>query len=130
MTTKKADAKTEEEEEDPKGEQTGRDAKDDDKGTGDGSADGGSLEASIRKIVNDVVGPLLGGSGKGGRATALDDEDRLSRLVRDAQVKLKAEEDKENRFKKVEEVVEKLVEKPPARDGVVGKLQRFMWGSE
>jgi len=126
VTTKKTEAKTEEAEEEDKGEQTDQD----DKGTGDGSADAGSLEASIRKIVNDVVGPLLGNGGKGGRATALDDEDRLSRLVRDAQVKLKAEEDKENRFKKVEEIVEKIVEKPPARDGVVGKLQRFMWGSE
>jgi len=120
---KEETAETDETEEGEKNEQPAPPA-------GDKPIDSGSFEGQIRQIVQDVVGPLLDVGGRSGRGTAADDEDRLARLVRDAQAKLKAEEEKEGRFTKVEETLKAITEKPPARDGILGKVQRFMWGGE
>jgi len=54
-------------------------------------------------------------------------------MVKDAQQTLKKEEDRDSAFKGVAETVEelkKVVERPPARNGLGGRLQRFMWGSD
>lgn len=124
MTTKKADEKVED-----KAEDGNDDPKDDDKGSGgDGSA-AGSLEQHVRDLVEKAVSSLLGdrseGSGKRG-----DDEDELYRRVKSAQDKIKADEEKEGRLKKVEETVAKITEKPPTKDTIGTKLSRFMWGGD
>jgi len=54
-------------------------------------------------------------------------------MVKDAQEKLRKEEEKDSQFKTVAETVEtlkKVTEKPPARDGWGGKIQRAFWGTE
>jgi hypothetical protein len=53
-------------------------------------------------------------------------------MVKDAQADLKKEEEKDSRFESVAESVESLktaVEKPPARAGVGGKIQTWLWGT-
>lgn len=54
----------------------------------------------------------------------------MTRRVKTALDKVKAEEDRDKRFQKVEETLEKVMEKPPVRGGILGKVQRVMWGEE
>lgn len=98
-------------------------------GGGDNDADENRLEGRIRAIVREVVGPLLENS-NGNSRRAVDDEDETTRRVKSALDKLKADEERENRVKKVEETLQKVTERPPARSGVLGKVQRAMWGEE
>lgn len=100
-----------------------------DEANGDDDSGDNGLEGRIREIVREVVGPLLEtGNGRTGRAA--DDEDITTHKVKAALDKLKSEEERENRFKKVEETLQKVTERPPARPGIVGKLQRVMWGED
>ncbi|MGH7485250.1 MAG: hypothetical protein ACREMY_06535 [bacterium] len=127
MTTKKSEKTEEHEDADEGDEPTG-------KTDGGGTASGESLDGRIRDLVREAVDNLLGDRSKssGGR-TSGDDEEALFQRVKKAQEKIKAEEDKDTRFKTVEETVEtlkKVVEKAPARDGFSGKISRFLWGSE
>lgn len=89
-------------------------------------SDDGSLDDRIRQMVREAVESLTESFKGSGRK--VDDEEHLFHLVKQAQEKIKADEEKEGRFKSVEETVQKLVEKPPARDGFGGKLQRWIWG--
>lgn len=126
MTTKQDDPKKDDQADPPKGE-----SKDDpkgDKGGGGGDAGGGGLDDSIRQLVSEAVDALLGDRDKGSRSTLKSDEDAMFKMVKDAQEKLKKEEEKDTRFKTVAETVEKLTEKPPARSGLGGKLERWLWG--
>lgn len=50
--------------------------------------------------------------------------------VRSALDKVKAEEERDQRVSKVEETLQKVTERPPARSGILGKVQRVMWGEE
>lgn len=105
----------------------------DDEGDATDPADGGKhtgfdgLEQHVRELVKSAVESLVGDGGKV-RHTATDDEERLARLVKDAQAKIRAEEERENRFKSVEETLKKVTEKPPSRDGLGGKIQKWLWG--
>jgi hypothetical protein len=110
-------------------------------GGGD-SSDGESLESHIRGVVEEVVGGLLGRGDKrpdgppaGGPPAggARADEQSIMALVKEAQGKLKAEEDRDARLKGVADEVEslkKVVERPPARSGLAGRVQAFLWGAE
>lgn len=124
MTARKTEPKVEETEEEPKKDET-------DKAADSGDAGSDSLDSRIRTVVKDVVDSLLGDrSESAGRRTQSDDEDELYQRVRKAQDKIKKDEEKEGRLTKVEEKLEKVFEKPPARDGIGGKVQRWFWGSE
>lgn len=99
-----------------------------DETNGDGDAGDNGLEGRIRAIVREVVGPLLeSGSGSSRRP---DDEQSMTTRVKAALDQVKAEEDKDNRVKKLEETLQKVTERPPARSGILGKVQRVMWGEE
>lgn len=128
MTVKKTDEKVDDAA-DPKADPKA-DAKDDDKAAGGDDAGGGGLEESVRKLVSEAVDALLGDRGKNSGSTLKSDEDAMFKMVKDAQVKLKAEEEKDSKFKHVAETVEKLTEKPPSRQGWGGRLQRALWGEE
>ena len=104
------------------------DPKADDKDPGSGSADGSSLEDRIRKLVSEAVDGLLGDRSGGGHK--VDDEDALFQRVKKAQEKIKAEEERDGKIVKIEETLTKVLEKPPARDGLGGKISRFLWGGE
>ena len=125
----KKEVTKEEEEEKDETDESGEQDSSDGSGSPAGSDD---LEDRIRKLVTETVGTLLkSNKASGSGRTAVDDESRIAQLVRDAQSKLKAEEEKEGRFKVVEETVEtlkKITEKPPAKDGIGGKIQRWFWG--
>lgn len=54
----------------------------------------------------------------------------MTRRVKAAMDKVKADEDRDQRFQKVEETLQKVTEKPPARGGILGKVQRVMWGAD
>lgn len=54
----------------------------------------------------------------------------MTTRVKAALDQVKAEEDKDNRVKKLEETLQKVTERPPARSGILGKVQRVMWGEE
>lgn len=130
MTVKKTDEKVEDDAKDGPKADDKVDLKDGDKGAGGDDAGGGSLEDSVRKLVSEAVDALLGDRGKNGGSTLKSDEDAMFKMVKDAQVKLKAEEEKDSKFKAVEKTVEKLTEKPPSRQGWGGRLQRMIWGEE
>lgn len=129
MTTRKTTEKADEK--DDAADDSG-DKKDDAGATdGGGSSDSDGLEGRIRTLVKEAVDSLLGDSSKAtGRASVADSEEELERRVRAAHEKLTAEEKKEGRVTKLEEKLEKVLEKPPARDGIGGKVSRFLWGSE
>lgn len=93
-----------------------------------GDAGDNGLEGRIREIVREVVSPLLETGSRTSRP--VDDEESMTRRVKTALDKVKAEEDRDKRFQKVEETLEKVTEKPPARGGILGKVQRVMWGEE
>ena len=123
MTTKKAE-KEEKEEGEETDEEGGKDS-------GGGGSDGGSLEQHVRQLVREAMDALMGDRGESSRGgTRADDEEALFQRVKKAQEKIKADEEKEGRLKKVEEKVEKVLEKPPSRDGFGGKVSRFLWGGE
>lgn len=130
MTAKAKQAKAgPEDEENEEEEESGADkGSEDDGGAG---SDGGDLESHIRKVVREVVGTLVGPAPAGAKASPAQDEESVRRMVRDAQDSLKKEEAKESRFKEVAETVEslkKVTERPPARAGVGGKIQSWLWG--
>lgn len=130
MATKQKQAKAgPEDEETEEEEETGGDkgSEDDGKPAGDNSG----LESSIRKIVSEVVDGLLGDRTPAGKPTAAQDEESVRRMVREAQDSLKKEEAKESKFKEVADTVEelkKVTERAPARAGVGGKIQSWLWG--
>lgn len=124
-TTGTADNDTATDETDTETEDTGAaDETNDDSGAGDNG-----LEGRIREIVREVVGPLLESPGGNGRRQ-VDDEESMTRRVKSALDKVKEEEDRDNRVKKVEETLQKVTERPPARAGILGKVQRVVWGEE
>jgi hypothetical protein len=94
-----------------------------------GDTGGTGLEGRIREIVREVVGPLLE-PGTGNSRRPVDDEQSMTDRVRSALDKVKAEEEREHRVSKVEETLQKVIERPPARAGIVGRVQRVMWGDE
>lgn len=124
------------EDEDVEEEETEQEEAEDDKadkGSGDSAAGGSDLESHIRKVVRDVVDGLLGPGDQGVKSSPATDESSVFKMVKDAQEKLKKEEEKDAQFKSVADSVEtlkKVVEKAPARDGLGGKIQRLMWGTE
>lgn len=119
MTTKKAEEKEAKDD-------AGDEEVDASKADSSDHPDGDSLDQRIRDLVREAVESLTSGFKSGDRK--VDDEEHLFNLVKKAQERIKADEEKEGRFKTVEETVQKLVEKPPSRDGVGGKLQRWIWG--
>jgi hypothetical protein len=121
--TKPADSDTDGEQSD----QSSDDTTAADEANGDGGTDDNGLEGRIREIVREVVSPLLDHGSSNGRGP-VDDEDSMTGRVRDALAKVKAEEDRDSRFKKVEETLQRVTERAPARSGVIGNIQRWMWG--
>jgi hypothetical protein len=95
------------------------------------SSTGGDLEEHIRRVVESVVDGLFGDRDKDVKSTPAQDEHAIRKMVRDAQTDLKTQEEKDYRFESVAESVESLkkaVEKAPARAGVGGKIQTWLWG--
>lgn len=133
MVTK---SKQKEEEKNDEEEGSEEEESNDDKGSEGSSGDaggGGDLESHIRKVVGEVVNGLLGDRDKGSKSSPAQDENAIFRMVKDAQQSLRSEEEKESAFKGVVETVEelkKVVERAPARNGLGGKIQRAMWGSD
>lgn len=125
MTTKKTDD-ADQKEDDAGDAKTGAD--DTNKTAGSDTADDSSLESRIRQLVSEAVDGLLGDRDKGSRK--IDDEEALFQRVKKAQEKIKAEEEREGKIVKIEETLTKVLEKPPARDGIGGKISRFLWGGE
>lgn len=121
MTAKKVEEKEDKDD-------AGDEEVDADKADSPGHSDNDSLDQRIRDLVREAVESLTSGFKSSDRK--VDDEEHLFNLVKKAQEKIKADEEREGRFKTVEETVQKLVEKPPARDGIGGKIQRWMWGGE
>lgn len=133
MTTKsKAKDEEKEEGEGASGEGESSDDKGSEGGGGDG-AGGGDLESHIRKVVGEALDGLLGNRDPAPKTGPAQDENAIFRMVKEAQQSLKKEEERDSSFKAVAETVESLkaaVERPPARNGLGGKLQRFMWGDD
>lgn len=133
MVTK---AKQKEEEEEKGSEEEEEEEGGDDKAdkeSGKSADTGGGLESHIREVVKDAISAILGGSDKAAKSTPATDESSVFRMVKEAQESLKKEEDRENKLKGIDETVEtlkKAVEKPPARNGIGGRVSRFMWGQE
>lgn len=104
--------------------------KDGDTDSGGDSPDGGSLEQHVRDLVRQAVDSLLGDRSESNPPKRADDEDELYRRVKHAQDRIKSDEEKEGRLKKVEETLAKVTEKPPAKDTIGTKISRWMWWSE
>jgi hypothetical protein len=98
---------------------------------------GGSLRDYIAEVVREIVGSGDGGSAAGDnserspRRTQAAQESSIAALVREEQAKLMKEQEREAEHRKLSEEVaalKKVTERPPARAGIGGKIQRFMWG--
>lgn len=112
-------------------EETGADK--DVEGDGGGGDPPGNLESHIREVVSKVVNDLLGDRPTATKSSPAQDEASVFKMVQDAQTKLKKEEEKDKKFSEVAETVEslkKVTERPPARAGVGGKVQAWLWGSD
>lgn len=133
MTTKTKPPKDKDAEEEEDGKKGSEDEQGDSEDDGDGGDSGDSLENRIKEVVREVVDGLLGERSKTGKSSPAQDEESIRRMVKDAQDKLRKEEEKDSKFKAVSESVESLkkaVEKAPARAGVGGKVSRWLWGSD
>jgi hypothetical protein len=71
-----------------------------------------------------------GPAGGGGRSGPADEERTTRAQVRSALEELRSEEESQSRLKEMEEQLKKVTERPPARSGLLGKIQRVMWGEE
>src|SRR5882724_8608083 len=98
VTKAKQKVEEEEKEEEEEGQEETEDDKDS-KDSGKPPAAGGDLEGHIRKVVKDVVDGLLGSGDKAARSTPANDESTVLQMVKDAQEKLRKEEERENKFK-------------------------------
>lgn len=116
---------------DEEGSPDGDESPEDDGGDGPGGSD---LESHIRAVVHDVIDTVLGKRAPAPASSGpRQDEAAILAMVKDAQGKLRAEEEKDARFEAVAGEVEslkKVVEKAPTRSGLAGKVQAFLWGSE